>query len=240
MQTVFERNETKYLITPFQASQLVEVLLASNMKPGYHDAYWVQNLCYDTENWDIIHTSMEKPYYKEKMRLRCYGMFETTDYLFLELKKKCSGVAYKRRLPILSNDILEYSIEEILSKDSSQISKELAYHIQRTSVAPRLYIAYFREVFAGLLDDGLRLTLDSQISYRLDTLHFTEPQLGCALLNSNTILLEIKTLTNIPLWLAHLLCDIGIFSSSFSKYATCIMDWLEKSKLNSTTAQSKV
>ena len=224
MQNVFSRNEKKYLITQAQADQLIEVL-ADNMKRDIYGEYWVQNLYFDTENWDIIQTSMEKPYYKEKIRLRCYGMPETTDRMFLEFKKKCSGVVHKRRLPILPTDISEYSIDEILSKDNSQIAKELAYHIHRTGVIEKFYISYYRQAFAGINDEGLRLTIDSNISYRLDTLCFTEPHVGCPILGPSTFLLEIKTPLSIPLWLAHLLCKLGIFSTSFSKYAACFTHW---------------
>jgi len=224
MQNVFSRNEKKYLITGAQADQLIEAL-ADNMEPDMHGEYWVQNLYFDTENWDIIQTSMEKPYYKEKIRLRCYGMPETTDRMFLEFKKKYSGVVYKRRLPILPSDISEYGVDEILSKDNSQIAKELAYHIDRTGAVEKFYLAYYRRAFAGINDEGLRLTVDSNICYRLDTLRFTEPSLGCSFLDPNMFLLEIKTPLSIPLWLAHLLCEIGIFSTSFSKYATCFTHW---------------
>ena len=238
MQTVFSRNEKKYLMTQAQANKLIEVL-ATNMKPDTYGTYWVQNLYFDTENWDIIRTSMEKPHYKEKMRLRCYGTQETTDRMFLEFKKKYSGVVYKRRLPILPSTILQHSIDEILSSDNSQIARELAYHIQRTGATERFYIAYYRQAFAGISDEGLRITIDSNISYRLDTLCFTEPERGCPALDPNTFLLEIKTPISIPLWLAHLLCELEIFPTSFSKYAACFTDWTSK-QTNKPTFEKQV
>jgi len=235
MQTVFSRNEKKYLITQMQADRLIDALV-TNMKPDKYSTYWVQNIYYDTENWDIIRTSMEKPHYKEKMRMRCYGNPETTDRMFLELKKKYSGVVYKRRLPIIPSEIASSSIDEILSKDSSQIAKELAYHIQMTGVTEKFFISYHRQAFAGLNDDSLRLTLDSDISYRLDRLCFSNSRKGMASIplnsnntnNPNGFLLEIKTPLSIPLWLVHLLSELGIFATSFSKYAACFTDWIEK------------
>jgi len=229
MQAIFKRNEKKYLLTQTQANQLITAI-SDYMKPDTFGTYWVQSLYFDTENWDIIHNSMEKPLYKEKVRLRCYGMPETTDYFFLEFKKKYSGVVYKRRLSISPDDIKNYSLEEILSKDNSQIAKELNYHIQKMGVSEKFFLAYYRQAFAGIDDDNLRMTIDSNISYRLDNLRFTQPQLGCSTLDTNTFLLEIKTPLSIPLWLVRILGELEIFSSSFSKYATCFTDWIGQSK----------
>jgi len=231
MQAIFKRNEEKYLMTQTQANQLINAM-SNHMKPDDFGTYWVQNLYFDTENWDIINNSMEKPFYKEKVRLRCYGMPEAADFFFLEIKKKYSGVVYKRRLSITPADIMNHSLEEVLSKDNSQIAKELKYHIQKMGVKEKFFLAYYRQAFvsAGMEDDGLRLTIDSNISYRLDMLHFTQPQLGCAALDSNTFLLEIKTPLSIPLWLVRILDELEIFPSSFSKYATCFTDWIGQSK----------
>ena len=238
MQAIFKRNEKKYLITKTQATQLINAI-SSHMKPDNFGTYWVQNLYFDTENWDIIHNSMEKPLYKEKVRLRCYGKPETAEYFFLEFKKKYSGVVYKRRLPITPSEIniKNYNWENILSKDNSQIAKELKYHIQQMGVSEKFFLAYYRQAFANVEaeDDGLRLTIDSNISYRLDNLYFTQPQLGCTTLDSNIFLLEIKTPLSIPLWLVRILEELEIFSSSFSKYATCFTNWIGQSNKKAAT-----
>ena len=231
MQTVFSRNEKKYQLTLTQASQLIDSL-AKNMKSDEYGTYWVQNLYYDTDNWDIINTSMEKPLYKEKMRMRCYGTPETTDRIFLELKKKYAGVVYKRRVAIAPSDIAKYDINKILANDNSQIAKELAYHIQQNDVAEKFFLSYHRQAFAGIAgkDDGLRITIDSDISYRLDKLYFAQPTMGCYELNPNIFLLEIKTPLGIPLWLTRLLCELEIYATSFSKYAACFTDWSQQVK----------
>jgi len=209
------------------------------MKPDKYSTYWVQNIFYDTKNWDIIHTSMEKPYYKEKMRLRCYGAIDETDRVFLELKKKYAGIVYKRRVPINPTDIMHYNIGEILCNINSQISKELAYHIQRTGVTEKFFLAYHRHAFSGI-DDDLRLTVDSDIHYRLEDLNFTKPISDGVALNRELFLLEIKTSFGIPLWLTSLLGELDIYPTSFSKYGACFTHWnttnqenLEKLVINS-------
>ena len=232
MKTIFSRNEKKYIISQEQSEKL-KIRIAEFMKPDKYSTYWVQNLFYDTENWDMIHTSMDKPYYKEKMRLRCYGSIVETDRVFLELKKKYSGVVYKRRVPLTPTNVMAMSIGENLRQSNSQISKELEYHIERTGVTEKFYLGYHRQAFAGITEGDLRLTIDSDIRYRLDNLDFAQLINRGTALDSNIFLLEIKTTSNIPLWLTKMLGELGIYSTPFSKYAACFTHW--KNQENSET-----
>ena len=226
MQTNFSRSEQKYLITNHQSNRLTAGF-AGHMEPDSFGSYLVQNLYYDTENWDIIRTSMEKPYYKEKMRMRRYVTPESSSGTFLELKKKFAGIVYKRRLPLNPSTDTIPDIHEELRNNESQIAKELAYHIRQTEVKEKIYISYQRKAFAGLHDEGLRLTIDTDIRSRLDNLGFAHPSEGIPL-NKKIILLEIKTPTAIPLWLVRLLNNNGIVTASFSKYAACFTEYHNK------------
>ena len=96
-----------------------------------------------------------------------------------------------------------------------------------------MFISYHRKAYTGADDKGLRLTIDSNISYRLDMLYFTAPQAACLPIKPDTFLLEIKTPAGIPMWLTRILSEIEIFSESFSKYAACFSDHM----LNSNEKQ---
>ena len=228
MQDVFKRYEKKYLITTQQAA-IVEAVLSARMVPDRFDAYWVQNLYFDTDNWDVIRTSMQRPYYKEKLRLRYYGVMDANSSgpVFLELKKKCAGIAYKRRIA-LPQEVLAQSLGEVLGRETTQIARELQFYLRTTEVAPKLFVAYRRRAFAGKEDVGLRVTLDAEIRYRSEQLHFHQPDEGRLVLPETHHLMEIKTPTSIPLWLARLCSDNGIFAGSYSKYATCYTDYWQR------------
>jgi len=226
MQHIFKRYEKKYLITGEQAA-IVEAALASHMTADQFDTYWVQNLYFDTDNWDVIQTSMQRPYYKEKMRLRCYGALEETEQVFMEIKKKYDGVVYKRRIG-LPLGLLSRPFGDLLDEGSVQIARELAFYLQSTQVAEKMFISYRRKAFSGKEDTGLRVTFDSDIRYRLDHLHFYEPSRGRSVMQAGYQLMEIKTPTSIPLWFARLCSENGIFSASYSKYAICYTDYLQR------------
>jgi len=219
MQFTFKRYEYKYLVTHAQADAATASLLEF-MVPDKYGTYWVQNLYYDTGNWDVVCKSMEKPLYKEKLRLRCYGIPEETSNVFLELKKKYLGEVNKRRvaLPISA---LGLPMREVLASEDKQIARELAFYMHTNPVEAKMYIAFLRTAYSGIEDENLRVTFDNDIHYRLDNMDFYHPQDGQDVLQDGYQVMEIKTRTGIPLWLSRILSDNAIYKTSYSKYGTC-------------------
>jgi len=227
MQSIFKRYEKKYLVTEKQCNAF-KGILAQYMIPDQYGEYLVQNLYYDTENWDVIRASIEKPIYKEKMRLRCYGIANDDSTFYLELKKKYEGVVYKRRIAIPSESLTGGSVRNIVSTTPSQISREFDFYMQSNEVSEKIYIAYQRLAFAGLDDTGLRVTFDSDIRFRLDDLCFSNSNAGEATIPEGKMVMEIKTLGGMPLWMASALSENEIFPISFSKFGICYVDHIYK------------
>ena len=227
MQNIFKRYERKYLVTEAQNAKLQKAI-SQHMIADQYGEYLVQNLYYDTENWDVIRASVEKPAYKEKMRLRCYGEAAYDSDLYLELKKKFNGIVFKRRIAITSQSLENSSVHAVITKIPSQISKEVDYYLKSNGVAVKIYIAYRRAAFSGIEDEGLRITFDTDICFRLYNLSFSNPDTGQRVLPQGKILMEIKTLDSIPLWMAGILSENGIYPISFSKFGTCYTDYIHK------------
>ena len=227
MQNAFTRYEKKYLITKEQALRLRSTL-SQHMVQDQYGEYLVQNLYYDTENWDIVRTSIEKPIYKEKMRLRCYGNATDESKYYLELKKKYKGVVYKRRISIPSQSLAGKTIRSVVSEAPSQISRELDFYIQRHEVAERIYIANQRVALAGIADEGLRVTFDTDVRFRLNDLNFSNSTAGQRILTDGKILMEVKALGGMPLWMANALSENRVFPTSFSKFGICYTDYIFK------------
>ncbi len=93
----FERRELKYRITDAQRAAL-EAAFDARTVPDEHGESTICNIYYDTADYRLIRASLEKPAYREKLRLRSYGVTEPGGEVFLELKKKYNGIAYKRRI----------------------------------------------------------------------------------------------------------------------------------------------
>ncbi|MCL2244972.1 MAG: polyphosphate polymerase domain-containing protein [Treponema sp.] len=237
MQSIFKRHEKKYVITQEQGAILKEQL-ARHMKIDRCGEYLVQNLYYDTENWDIIRESIEKPLYKEKLRLRFYGDYNPESQGFLELKKKFDGIVYKRRIAFSLGEIKNRCVREIVSEAGSQISREINFFLNNRNVSEKIYISYKRTAYNGLEDQTLRVSFDRDIFFRYSPLNVFDPEeaardcpcSGGRILDpkqdnqngdSSYFIMEIKTESSIPLWLTRMLSENKIFPVSFSKYGTC-------------------
>lgn len=70
--------------------------------------YSICNIYYDTDDNRLIRSSIEKPVYKEKLRMRSYGTPCGEDRVFLEIKKKYNGIVNKRRTSIVLKDAYKY------------------------------------------------------------------------------------------------------------------------------------
>ena len=109
---VFQRIEKKYLLDGEQYRRFLEGM-APHMELDRYGLHTIGNIYFDTEEDALIRTSLAKPPYKEKMRLRGYGIPGDGDLVFLELKKKWEGIVYKRRVAMTPEEAERYAEERI-------------------------------------------------------------------------------------------------------------------------------
>ena len=107
IQRCFQRYEKKYLLN-LEQYQKIRAGLAPYMEADEHGRYTICNLYYDTPDFQLIRASLDKPVYKEKLRMRSYGVPADGDSVFVELKKKYKGVVYKRRTALEAGEALDY------------------------------------------------------------------------------------------------------------------------------------
>ena len=209
LQSCFRRYEKKYLLTQEQY-RAVKRGMDPFMKPDPHPRYTVCSVYYDTVHYDLIRASLEKPVYKEKLRLRSYGVPGSRDPAF---------VVYKRRVTMAAQDAVRY-LEGARKGDGSQIGRELDWFLRFYRPEPKVFIAYDREAYASADGGELRLTFDSALRVRAVDLDLRSGDHGVPLMDKDLVLMEIKIPGTAPLWLAQLLSEEHIFPDSFSKYGT--------------------
>lgn len=218
----FERCEYKYLMTSEQYS-LFRSLIDKYVEDDEYCESSIRNIYYDTEDYRLVRTSLEKPVYKEKLRLRSYGSPSPEDTVFIEIKKKFGGVVYKRRIPLALTDAENYLINGAvpeLPEEHRQIFKEIDYFIHFYNPFPRVFLAYERTALVGREDKELRLTFDRNIRSRRENLSLSEDDSGELLLPAGTYLLETKAEGALPFWLIRALEQAELKKMSFSKYGT--------------------
>ncbi len=215
---VFERTEKKYVLTKEQYEQIIE----KSREYIKMDKYGLTNICniyFDTNDSELIRTSIEKPIYKEKLRLRSYGVPNSDDStVFFEIKKKFDGVVYKRRVSMSYKEFENYLYNHIEPNVNPQILHEIDYIIKYYNLEPKLFLAYDRVAYNGIQDEELRITFDKNIRSREKELSLKAGDYGTKLLDNDEYLMEIKANGGMPLWLTNLLTELEIFPRSFSKY----------------------
>lgn len=225
---VFNRYETKFIITD-ETYRLLKPQLNEYMEVDEHsrngEFYTICNIYYDTPDHAIIRKSIEKPFYKEKLRLRSYGVVGYQDKVYLEIKKKCDGCVNKRRTSLTLEDAYHYlETKEMPSANdylSHQILNEIDYMVQRYSdLRPALYLSYDRSAMFGIEDRNFRITFDTNIRSRRENVGLEKGNYGELLLPENQWVMEVKVKDTVPLWFAKLLSEYQIYPASFSKYGT--------------------
>ena len=243
IQNTFERYEMKYLISGEQLKRLLEVMEPYTAPDAFPHSQ-VQNIYYDTDDYRLIRRSLEKPDYKEKLRLRRYG--GEGDPVFVELKKKYESVVYKRRICMdrgSAEDLLDggscgaaayggargtslsagsgpSKTRPSASEPGGQISREIEYFLNYyRGLSPKAYIYYDRDSYAGKNGD-LRITFDKNIVCRTDELDLDAGCFGRPILEEGMVLMELKCSAALPLWLTSFLSKEKIYQTSYSKYGS--------------------
>lgn len=224
----FKRYEKKYLISTEQYNKLIPRLLEymeldKNCKKG--EDYSIYNIYYDTENSDVISHSISSPYYKEKLRLRSYGIPDNPNYkVFLELKKKIDGIVSKRRATLTLEEayrFLEFGEKPVSDEyHNKQVLSEIEYYLRNNPVHPSVYIGYKRAALFGKGNKDFRVTFDSKILTRRNGLSLESGYFGEDLLQKDQYLMEVKIIGAMPIWFTKLLSELSIYSTHFSKYGT--------------------
>lgn len=227
-QTTFKRYELKYLLTRQEKEKVLEAM-DPYMQIDHYGRTTIRNIYFDTDTFRLIRRSLEKPAYKEKLRVRSYETADPEDEVFVELKKKYDGIVYKRRLT-LPEKIVRESFERRRDLPvKSQIGEEIKYFRHYYGqLVPVVFLTYEREAYYSLDGSDFRVTFDENILYREDDVSLGSEIYGKPLLENGQTLLEIKTSGGIPLWMSRTLSSNHLFKTSFSKYGSAYMQMMNK------------
>lgn len=164
----FKRKEVKYVLNERQHRYVLSQI-APYMELDAFGQTRITSLYFDTPTRDLIARSLEKPLYKEKLRVRWYGTPAPGERAYVEIKKKYKGIVYKRRVgctrqaaadvlmrgvPYLNACVAhpladEEQQRESLSKHSFQIAEEIKQFTRlHAPLQPSMYIQCERKAFA--------------------------------------------------------------------------------------------
>ena len=216
---VIRRKEIKYILSSEQYNTLLKKISDNLAEDEYYKST-ICNIYFDTIHDDLIIKSIEKPKYKEKIRLRSYVIPKLDTEVFLEIKKKLKGEVSKRRIKLKLKDFYDYIETGNLKSKNEQIKKELDYSFKYYKLEPRIYLAYDRLSYYDKDNVNFRITFDKDIRSRKDDLRLENGDKGDLLFEDGSVIMETKTLGSYPMWFVKVLSELKIYPQSFSKYGS--------------------
>ena len=218
-QMTFKRYEIKYMLTRKQRDALLQAM-KGHMAIDRFGHSTIRNLYFDTDDFRLVRRSLEKPLYKEKLRVRSYGKAGKDSPVFVELKKKFESVVYKRRLALPHRAAMDALESGRPLPADSQIGREIAAfrEFYGPTLRPAMFLSYEREACCPTDGADFRLTLDENILWRTDHLDLAASVWGSPVIGPDQVLLELKSPGSIPLWMVRFLSENDIRRVSFSKY----------------------
>lgn len=217
---VFKRHELKYILSKEQKEHILKSV-EPYMKLDEYGRTTIQNIYFDTENYRLIRRSIEKPDYKEKLRVRRYVNKNTGNKVFVEIKKKYEKIVYKRRLSLHEEDAMQWLTGKSPCEVDSQIGREIDYFLQYYgTLKPALFLSYEREAYYSQDGSDFRITFDENVRCRQERIMFQSDAGGIFVLDEDKVLMEIKCSGGMPMWMAESLSKEKIYKTSFSKYGT--------------------
>lgn len=211
-QSLFNRYEMKYILSLDEYEKLMS-FLDGKVKDGEYKQSLIRNIYYDTPDFLLVRRSLDKPNYKEKLRVRCYGDKTADIEYFVELKKKYDSVVYKRRYAVHGAEM------DVFNFPNTVTGREIEYAFKRYSpLEPKMYISYERLAYVLKENAEFRITFDTNVLWRTFGLSLNLGVGGIEVLPRKLILMELKSDGAIPLWLAEYFSQNGIYKTNFSKY----------------------
>jgi hypothetical protein len=199
------------------------------------ETYSILNIYYDTPDSQLIRASLQKPQYKEKLRLRSYGTPFADSKVYVEIKKKVRGLVNKRRSALPLSEAYRFLRSGVIPEHAKganvQVLSEIRYILEQHELRPMVYLSYERRAYFGTGQHDLRISFDTDILTRRRDLRLESGNYGEHLLPDGKWLMEVKTSESIPLWLCQMLSEYEIYPVSFSKYGTEYKKYLQENIL---------
>ncbi|MGM0124196.1 hypothetical protein IGI37_001570 [Enterococcus sp. AZ194] len=237
LKNIFQRKENKYTLS-MDTYTLLRNYLEPYMAEDDYGLHTIVSIYFDTADYALIRQSIQKPVYKEKFRLRSYGVPTIQQPVFLELKKKVKGIVYKRRLSMDYGQAIGYlqnpnSFSPQTFQDR-QIKQEVDWLYAKKNLSPKTVIAYDRRALAAREEDlsDFRITFDFNIRYRTTHFNLLDGDFGERVAPEIDVLMEVKALGAYPLWFSEILAELSIYKCSFSKYAQVYQRYLIKEEFS--------
>ncbi|MBQ6396095.1 polyphosphate polymerase domain-containing protein [Candidatus Saccharibacteria bacterium] len=244
-----ERTEEKYLISKSTKTNLLK-LISKHLEKDQSIKEQVLRLYFDTKHSDLALRSMERPEFREKIRVRAYNVPKRSSPVFFEVKSKVDlglkKLGNKRRLVLPLKDFYAFlnkgeNLELLAARASEndpqqlQVARELTYLFSYYQLEPKVIVSADRTAYTEKNNINFRLTFDERLRFRETDLRLEKGSAGEKFFSGpnkseENIVMEVKTMNSMPLWFVSALSELKIYSVRFSKYGKIYQLITERNK----------
>lgn len=242
--TAAQRGELKYLLDE-ETYRAFRAATQAYLEPDLFAVASIRSLYLDTPENAIIRKSLEKPAYKEKLRIRTYAENPgTEDRCFLEIKKKLKGTVYKRRVEMSISEAFTFcqsgsypdrtlrALSDAERFSALQSLKEAAWFFSRYgALQPSFLVSCRRLSLKERGTESLRITFDRDLCWSYGSGGQLR-QGETALIDPEARIMEVKSTKGLPFWLVEILNELEIHPRSFSKVGNSYRAWSSEMKGN--------
>jgi SPX domain protein involved in polyphosphate accumulation len=235
----FNRFELKYLV-PIRDAESFKEALKANLVPDDHGdsvgCYYLSSLYYDSPDFRFYWEKVDGLKYRRKLRIRAYESAEplTGDTpVFVEIKQRVNRVTQKRRVLLPYREALRLcdgrqapragSFAPLGGSHDADVIDEILGMLWQYNLQPASIVRYARQALVGSeYDIGLRVTFDTDLTYRVGDLELHTEKSGLPLFPPDWAVIEIKVNERIPYWLTELVAIHNLGLVRVSKYCRSI------------------
>ena len=216
------RHELKYIISASQAEilkQRLGLIMNIDKNATNNQNYLIRSLYFDDIFSNSYYEKLDGVLYRKKYRIRIYNHDE--NFIRLECKYKHNNMTSKEQTTInkeLCQRLMQQEVD--FTTDNLFVNRFLT-EMKVKHLIPSVIVDYQRVAFTYPISD-VRITFDSHIQsgkYNYDLFDNTKPLYD--VIESNTVVLEVKFNEILPSHIAIILSTIPSFRQAVSKFALC-------------------
>jgi len=240
---IINRYESKYLIPPDSVPEMRVWLEPFVVRDPYGNGgvpeYRITTLQMDTPDLSFHGAKECEALNRFKLRVRTYGEIGSSS-IFTEIKAKYRHSIVKTRTQIPFDSwnerlVLNEALPDIFTSEQQEIDfLNFRRIIWQLGAVPTMLVRYIRESYLGKGEDYFRITFDRNLEYQPSSswMDFGRGGTWFPMDSSETqgeafssIVLEIKTLEQVPTWVIHFIETFNLQKTGHCKYSTGV--WKE-------------
>ncbi len=244
-QDIVSRYESKYIIPRGMVAEIRD-FIQPFFKPdpntkGFPPEYQITTLQLDNDKYALHYMKDDERDERFKLRVRTYGEIGSSP-VFAEIKAKFAGTIVKTRAAVPFSEwneslIFGERVPNCFKNEQQEIDflnfKRVTWEM---GAKPMALVRYIRESYVGTVDGYARLTFDRKLEYQVTSSwddfgrsgiwRSMDSQIAQGQgLPYSGVVMEVKTLSYMPVWVLDLVQRFNLRRSGNCKYSTAI--WSE-------------